>query len=596
MKELQFDFQRDKKCKFLPIFLKTLQMGFRVSPLHFITFVIIDMIDSVLTVSATYFSVRFFSAVTGNSTFSSEVVIALLLLCLSFAFQHSTNGIGHTVIPALKLKIDRDAITRLNDKMRDFPTAWFENNEFLDFVAKGYRGTDYCFSVLVPMLRFLFKYFPYCIIMGFYLGSLYPPLAWCIFLIFVPTFLTFYIRPKILIEMEDEIAPVRRENNHYKQCVTEQSYFKETRTLGIYGYFKAKFIESVRRINRLTWKSQMKIKRVDFLTASLSLLGFAGVMFLLVYSLMNGHITAAMFAAVFATVGHMYAMCDDTAGHFLAPFEGLSTVKNFIALLTAAIPIKEEKNLSFNKGLKFDKVSFSYFGAQEKALDRITLDIQSGETIAIVGANGSGKTTFSKLLLGLYTQDEGTITIDGVDTSKVSRSSVTRGMSAIFQKFQRYKMSVARNIELSDCQAGNADERLRTSMEQASVNIHDEKFVDGLDTMLGRDFDGVELSGGQWQRIAIARGLYRIRDIVVLDEPTAAIDPLEETALYKKFAEISRGKTAIMITHRIGSARIANRIIVMEKGKIVETGTHEQLMDNNGYYRLMFEMQKKWYQ
>jgi ATP-binding cassette subfamily B protein len=319
-------------------------------------------------------------------------------------------------------------------------------------------------------------------------------------------------------------------------------------------------------------------------------------MFLLVYSLIKGHITAAMFAAVFATTGHMYAMCDDTAGHFLAPFEGVSTVNNFIALLTAPVPEKEERHLSFNRGLRFNQVSFTYFGAQEKALDRISLEIQGGETIAVVGANGSGKTTFSKLLLGLYTPDEGVITIDGVDTGKVSHSSVTRGMSAIFQKFQRYKMPVAQNIQLSDCRVEHADERLRTSMEQAAVNIADEKFVDGLDTMLGRDFGGVELSGGQWQRIAIARGLYRVRDIVVLDEPTAAIDPIEETVLYKKFAEISRGKTAIMITHRIGSARIANRIIVMEKGKIVETGTHEQLMEHNGYYRTMFEMQKKWYQ
>jgi ATP-binding cassette subfamily B protein len=480
--------------------------------------------------------------------------------------------------------------------MSEFPTEWFENSDFLDFTAKRYRGTDYCFSVLVPMLRFLFKYLPYCIIVGVYLGSLYPPLAWCIFLIFIPTFLTFYIRPRILLNLEDELVPVQRENNHYKQCVIEQPYFKETRTLGIYGYFKAKFIESVRRINRLTWKSQMKIKRVDFLAASLSLLGFVGVMLLLVYSLMNGYITSAMFAAVLATIGNMYVMCDDTAEHFLVPFEGVSTVKNFFSLLSAAIPPKEEKTFSFNKGLRFDHVSFSYFGAQEKALDRITLEIKGGETIAVVGANGSGKTTFSKLLLGLYTPDEGTITIDGVDTGGVSRSSVTGGMSATFQKFQRYKMTVARNIQLSDCRAEDADERLRTSLEQASVNIHDEKFVDGLDTMLGRDFDGIELSGGQWQRIAIARGLYRIRDIIVLDEPTAAIDPIEETVLYKKFVEISRGKTAIMITHRIGSARIAERIIVMEKGKIVEIGTHEQLMDNNGYYRLMFEIQKKWYQ
>ncbi|MDR0731354.1 MAG: ABC transporter ATP-binding protein/permease [Treponema sp.] len=554
------------------------------------------MIDSVLSASATFFSVRFFSAIANNSTFSSEVVIALLLLGLSFIFQHATNGIGHTVIPALKFKIDRDAITRLNDKMSEFPAVWFENNEFLDFVAKGYRGTDYCFSVLVPMLRFLFKYLPYCIIVGVYLGSLYPALAWCIFLIFIPTFLTFYIRPKILLNLEDELAPVRRENGHYKQCVTEQPYFKETRTLGIYGYFKEKFIESVRRINHLAWKSEIKIKRVDFFAASLSLLGFVGVMLLLVYSLMNGHITSAMFAAVLATIGNMYVMCDDTAEHFLVPFEGVSTVKNFFSLLTAAIPQKEEKTLSFNRGLRFDNVSFSYVGVREKALDRITLEIKGGETIAIVGANGSGKTTFSKLLLGLYTPDEVAVTIDGVDTAGVSRSSVTRGMSAIFQKFQRYKMTVAQNIQLSDCRAEDADERLRMSMEQAAVDIHDGKFTDGLDTMLGRDFDGVELSGGQWQRIAIARGLYRVRDIIVLDEPTAAIDPIEETALYKKFAEISREKTAVMITHRIGSARIAGRIIVMEKGKIVETGTHEQLMENNGYYRLMFETQKKWYQ
>jgi ATP-binding cassette subfamily B protein len=500
-------------------------MGFRVSPPHFILFIIIDMINSVLSVSATFFSVRFFSAVTNSSSFSSEVLIALLLLCLSFIFQHAINGTGHTVIPALKFKIDRDAISRLNDKMSEFPAVWFENNEFLDFVAKGYRGTDYCFDVLVPMLRFLVQYLPYCIIMGFYLGSLYPPLAWCIFLIFIPTFVTSYIRPKILIEMEDELAPVRRENSHYKQCVTEQPYFKETRTLGIYGYFRAKFIESVRRINRLTWKAQIKIKKVDFLTASLSLLGFVGVMLLLVYSLMNGYITSAMFAAVFATTGHMYAMCDDTAEHFLVPFEGLSTVKNFLSLLAFEIPQKEEKTLSFNRGLMFENVSFSYFGAREKALDRITLEIKGGETIAVVGANGSGKTTFSKLLLGLYTPDEGAVTIDGVDTAGVSRSSVTRGMSAIFQKFQRYKMTVARNIQLSDCRVEDADERLRMSMEQASVNIHDEKFADGLDTMLGRDFGGVELSGGQWQRYAIARGLYRTRDIIFLHHPTAAIDP-----------------------------------------------------------------------
>lgn len=192
--------------------------------------------------------------------------------------------------------------------------------------------------------------------------------------------------------------------------------------------------------------------------------------------------------------------------------------------------------------------------------------------------------------------NEGIVRIGGVDTREVKRSSVTRGMSAVFQKFQKYKMTLAENIQIGDSELQDNKYILNTSIKQADINLEEDKFPNGLDTMLSRDFGGIELSGGQWQRVAIARGLYRIRDVIVLDEPTAAIDPIEETRLYEKFAEVSKGKTSVLITHRIGSARIADRIVVMNEGKIAEIGNHEELISKNGLYKEMFDAQIKWYQ
>ena len=356
MMDIYLDKIFKKKFNFLKAFLDTFKIGFMVAPAHFLLFICIDMLNSVLAASMTYFTVKFFSAVTDNTEYSKAVIIALVVLCVIIVMQHVTNGIGHTVIPALKLKMDRDAMMRLNRKMQEFPTVWFENQDFLNFVEKGYRGTEYSFGVLVPMMRFLFKYGPYCIIMGIYLYTLDPILALSIVFIFVPAFLSIAVRPEILFNLEDNVAPVRRANQYYRQCITEPEYYKETRTLGVYNYFKTKFIESVNILNNLIWKAQFKIKALDFGTAFISACGYGGVMYLLVNSLLKGHITVAMFAAVFASIGNMYIMCQDTAEHFLLPIDGMATVKNFLSLLYADISEREEKNISFTDGITFDNV------------------------------------------------------------------------------------------------------------------------------------------------------------------------------------------------------------------------------------------------
>jgi ATP-binding cassette subfamily B protein len=241
-------------------------------------------------------------------------------------------------------------------------------------------------------------------------------------------------------------------------------------------------------------------------------------------------------------------------------------------------------------------VSFTYPLAESPSITDINLKRTQGETVAIVGENGAGKSTLVRLMIGLYKPCTGTVTFGGLNTSDTPLKTLFKHISGVFQKFQRYQLTLRENIQMGD---KSSSEEISRALTQAGMLENGEldpaTYPKGYDTMLGREFDGVDLSGGQWQRVAIARGLYRAHNIVVLDEPTAAIDPIEESKIYEKFIEISQNKTAIIVTHRLGSTKIADRVIVMEKGKITDIGNHEELLAKGGAYATMFHAQAEWY-
>jgi ATP-binding cassette subfamily B protein len=199
------------------------------------------------------------------------------------------------------------------------------------------------------------------------------------------------------------------------------------------------------------------------------------------------------------------------------------------------------------------------------------------------------------LITGLYMPNEGEILYGGTDIKEVSFRSLFKNISVVFQKYQRYQMTLRENIGISNVDDIATDSALDRISAQTGIDKHDNSFTNGYDTMLSREFDGVDLSGGQWQRVAIARGFFRSHQFIVLDEPTAAIDPIEETKIYDRFAEISKDKTAIIVTHRLGSVRLADRILVMKRGKLVEQGTHTDLMTANGEYARLYKSQERWY-
>ena len=247
------------------------------------------------------------------------------------------------------------------------------------------------------------------------------------------------------------------------------------------------------------------------------------------------------------------------------------------------------------RSIEFAGVSFTYPGTDTAAVDDVSVGLAPGTTVALVGANGAGKTTLAKLLLGLYVPSRGDVMRGTVNTRDATRNEVRERTSAVFQNFQRYQMTLRENVILADVTRAEDEQAVLRALERGGVPAELWQGEEGLDLMLSREFGTRDLSLGQWQRVAIARGLFREHDVILLDEPTASIDPLEEQALYERFMEIATGRTAILVTHRLGSARLADRILVMQEGRIIEDGDHEDLLARRGLYHEMFSAQAAWY-
>ncbi|MBL0162580.1 MAG: ABC transporter ATP-binding protein [Xanthomonadales bacterium] len=249
-------------------------------------------------------------------------------------------------------------------------------------------------------------------------------------------------------------------------------------------------------------------------------------------------------------------------------------------------------------GIRFEHVTFTYPGTTAPALHDINLHIRAGESLALVGQNGSGKTTLIKLLTRLYAPDSGRILLDGVDLVDWDETTLRRRIGVIFQDFARYQMRVGENIGAGDVNHFEDEERWREASEKGMAAEFIESLPAGYNTQLGKWFnDGRELSGGQWQKIALARAFMRTQaDILVLDEPTAAMDAEAEANIFEHFRALSKNRIVILISHRFSTVRMADQIIVIQEGRIIERGDHEQLVQQGGHYAHLFSLQAKGYQ
>jgi ATP-binding cassette subfamily B protein len=245
--------------------------------------------------------------------------------------------------------------------------------------------------------------------------------------------------------------------------------------------------------------------------------------------------------------------------------------------------------------LEFKNVSFTYPGTEKVILNRLDMVIEKGKHYAFVGVNGAGKTTITKLITRLYDDYTGEILLNGKELRQWAIGDIKAVFCALFQDFVRYDVTVAQNAGIGKAN-GYTDEEVNRALSLSGFNDKAETLKNGIHTLLGKTWDdNIDLSGGEWQRLAFARAVISPAGVKILDEPTAALDPVAEGRMYTQFEEISRGYTTIFISHRLASAKMADYIYVLDGGKVAEAGNHAELMQHNGLYAEMYESQRSWY-
>lgn len=581
------------------VFFRIIPIQFKTTPIHDVIVILMGGVLGLLLALNVVVMQNLFDAVivaVENKCGMRACVLPVLGLAGTTMGVEMIQGVfnfqGEVIFKKSAGKIKR----KLFRKLQQVDPALYENPAFLNDMNKAREGVGvmpyFCMSMFISVSFYLV----YFIAVGSYLFSLKPLLLIIIVLSFIPAMMGQMLRLHVFAKLEQESAPLRRAYEYYQKTLCDREYFKETRTLGAFHYFYALFEKALGVFCRKQWLTERKVALLQLMLNLTSFIGMGIATVILFNATLAHEISIGAFAAVFTALRAVFGMMQQIInGHIGNINQNIGKVTNFISLLDIPSLDGKAEEPDLSKGVVLDNVSFTYWGRETPALKSISLTIGKKETIAIVGENGAGKSTLVRLLMGIYRPTRGRVLIGGADTANTSPGLLYRGLSGVFQKVQKYKLDLGENVVISvpENMSGCIDEgKVKKVLEEAGF----EQEGIGLKTMLSPEYGGIDLSGGQWQRLAIARGIYRQNDFIVLDEPTAAIDPIEETKVYLQFQKMAEDKCAVIVTHRLGSARLADRIIVMDKGKIIDVGTHEELLSHSGKYAEMYEEQAKWYE
>ncbi|MBE6536961.1 MAG: ABC transporter ATP-binding protein [Ruminococcaceae bacterium] len=395
----------------------------------------------------------------------------------------------------------------------------------------------------------------------------------------------------------------RREMNYYSSLVTNKDMVKEIKMLGLSDTLEDKYKKSFKKyyggLRKIILRECLMQVIVSLVYVLASGLLFVWVAYNVVFD--GGEIGdwSLYTNALTSITTYVGTIVTSTA----TIYEGTLFIENMLDFMKEKVEIAPTldaprvPNRNTSHVIEFKNVSFKYPGCKEKVIKNVNLRLQTDESVVLVGLNGAGKTTLLKLLMRLYDPTEGVITLDGYDIREYDVRDLYDMYGIIFQDFGKYADTVSENIRFGDVRAENDGEKIKKSALDANADEFISALPKSYETPLTRMFeeDGIELSGGQWQKLSIARAFYKNSDILIMDEPTASLDPLAEQDVFNRFEELSKGKISIFVSHRLGSAVTAGKIIVLDGGEIKEMGTHEELMELHGIYTHLFTTQRDRY-
>lgn len=575
--------------------------------------IIILVISTIFTLLINLINKDIVNELTANIStgYISNLFIGLIITYMILYFLNMANGFLVTFgYNFYRLNVDLLFHKIFMWKSYDTLQEYFLKHDFMEKYSFVSGNTSKISSYLNSIMKFIFSNVG-TIIGSMAIFAIYEPLL--IIYSAVILILTAIINGTISkkeFELDKKQIKERRFHNYYKDLLTGKASAKELR---IYKYRDFIYDKWLKNYNKLiTERLGLYLKKIKLrnVSAVVKLILRSLAIGILLIGIYNRKYDVGTFVLLFGLIetcnGQINKVVSLVMSGVYKDIKYLCDYYDFVTPITNEqirnIRSKKSENSILKYGkfnlLELNNVSFTYPNSEKKAVDNVSLKIRKGEIISILGYNGSGKTTLSKIINGSFSPQTGLVCLNGKNILGEDKKEISKYFGVAPQEFSRFSLQIKELVGLGSIEKMDDINELASAYEKAGINSLISKYSKGDKTILGKQYDeeGVDLSGGEWQRLIISSAYMGDPEILLMDEPTASIDPLKEMEMIENFRENLKGKTAILISHRIGFARLADRILMMENGRITEAGSHKELLEKNGYYAKLFYEQKKLYE
>ena len=588
-------------------FIPALRLVWQSSPSLTIARLVLVVFQGLLPLATIYLAKLIIDTVTTNLRTNdpqqvfSQVLPLIILAGVAAIFDSFCQSLNELVNTAHSQKVTDYMQGIIHAKSVEADLEYYENAKYHDALQRAQQEAPYRPPQILNRLAQLGQN---CISLVAMLGLLIS-LHWGIIgVLLIATIPAVFVKveySRTIYTWQRRRTQLQRQSMYLGWMLTNEQFAKETRLFDLGHWFSDEYDKIRKKLYREKLKISIK-RSISFFLAQ----AFAGIMIFavfafIIYQTIQGILLLGDLVLYYQALQRGQTNLKATLSSVSGLYEDnlfLANLYEFLDLKPKVVDPVQPKIIPqpIERGIVFNNVSFQYADSARQALKNINLTIKPNETIALVGENGSGKTTLIKLLCRLYDPTSGNIAIDGMDLQSFKIADLRRQISVIFQDYAKYHFSAKENIRLGNVELDAKDNNIFTAAMRSGAHDVITKLPHGYDTILGKLFDtGEELSIGQWQKVALARAFIRDSQVIVLDEPTSAMDPKAEYEIFKKFRELIEDRAAVLITHRLSTVKMADRIYVMDNGQIVESGTHDELIELQQSYARLFETQAQNY-
>jgi len=585
---------------------KTLGLVWKASPGWTIAGGALLFLQGIVPLAALYLLKLIVDAVTtaladGGATGFGKIGVLIGIAAAVSLLTVFLNSISNLVSEAQSQQVSDYVMGLLHQKSLEADLEYYETPEYYDTLHMAQEEAAHRPLAVVSSLFLFGRNALSLAAVAVLLFSFHWLVAVILLAAVVPGILVRFRYGRKMYEWHTTHMPKIRRAEYYNRLLTGYDYAKEVRLFGLgplLGQRYGELRKILRRARIELAKSRMTRELLMQIPAAAAVFGSLAF---IAYRALNGFYSVGDLVMYFAAFQRGQVFFRELLSALADVYENGLFVSNFYDFLNLEPKVREPDHpRSFpsplKAGITAEEIVFAYPGIRKPVLDGVSFSIQPGEHVALVGENGAGKTTLVKLLCRLYDPQAGSLQMDGIGVKEFSVSDLRSRVGIIFQDYIRYHLSVRDNIRFGNISVPDSDEKIKEAARRSGADAVIQKLPRGYDTVLGKMFEeGEELSLGEWQKIALARAFLRDAEILILDEPTSSLDPRSEAQVFETFHKLANNRTTIIISHRMSTVRTADRILVLDEGRIVEDGTHEGLMSSGGLYSKLFDLQARHY-